>query len=102
MRTMMIGQVARYFGEAAPVIRRIANKALGDNQQRVQHFRVFYSEDLPVLEQALREEGYLENWTRPRPKSDVEDASGQAWAGSNSCGAAAQPQYASASIANGA
>jgi DNA-binding transcriptional MerR regulator len=56
---LTIGDVARRFGCAAWMVRRLFERGLLPPAPRVGVYRVISAGDLPLVERALREAGYL-------------------------------------------
>jgi hypothetical protein len=56
---LTVGAVARHFGRPAWQIRRLFERRLLPPAPRVGAYRVIAAADLPLVEKALREAGYL-------------------------------------------
>jgi DNA-binding transcriptional MerR regulator len=56
---LTIGEVAKRFGCHAWQVRRAITRRLLDEPARVGAYRVFFAEQLPAIEAALRRAGYL-------------------------------------------
>jgi hypothetical protein len=56
---LTIGQVARHFGVAAWKVRRLFESRILPEPVRLGAYRVFFPDDLPKIEAALLEVGYL-------------------------------------------
>jgi DNA-binding transcriptional MerR regulator len=58
-RYLTIGAIARHFGLSTWQVRRAIERGLLDEPPRLGAYRVFTAEDLPRVEAALRNAGYL-------------------------------------------
>jgi DNA-binding transcriptional MerR regulator len=56
---LTIGEVAKRFGCQAWQVRRVITRGLLAEPSRVGVYRVFFAEQLPDIEAALRQGGYL-------------------------------------------
>ncbi len=56
---LLIGDVAEHFGCRAWQVRRLIERGLLPEPQRLGPFRVFFPSDLPRIEQALLATGYV-------------------------------------------
>jgi hypothetical protein len=57
---LTIGQIARHFGCLPWQVRRVFERGLLPEPQRIGAYRVVEAADLPKIEQALRQAGYLD------------------------------------------
>jgi hypothetical protein len=67
---LSIGAVARHFGCAAWQVRRLFERDLLPAAPRIGRYRVVATSDLPLVQQALHQAGYLPGLptTRPAPR----------------------------------
>lgn len=62
---LTIGQIARHFRCLPWQVRRVFERGLLPEPQRVGAYRVVGAEDLPLIEKALRQAGYLKEEAAP-------------------------------------
>jgi len=58
---LTLGSVARHFGVPIWKVRRIYERKILPEPARIGNYRVVHQDDLPCLEHALVEAGYLES-----------------------------------------
>jgi DNA-binding transcriptional MerR regulator len=62
-QTYTLGDVARHFGVEVWQVRRLYERGILPPAARVGLYRVVTTDDLPIVERALRSAGYLPNET---------------------------------------
>ena len=66
-RLLTMGVVAKHFGVQQHHVRRVFVRGLLPEPERVGAYRVIHEADLPAVEKALRQAGYLEGTEAATP-----------------------------------